>query len=546
MMGIGALAAVMAGLDELLGVVPGTAGVRHEDGHQNAGDESAAEHTAESGGAKDESAEKGSGDGDEAGDDHFLQSSFGGDGDAGLVVRLLGSGENAGSLSELTTDFFDHVVCCTTDGLHGERGEQEGQHTADEDTGDDRSVGQADAGKADGLRVGGEQSQGGQSGRTDGEALADSGGGVADGVELVSDLTDMRVEFGHFCDTAGVVGNGAVGVDRNGDTGGGQHTDSGKSDAVKACRRIGDEDADGDEQQRDGGGFHTDSKAGDDVGGRTGLGLLGDLLNGFVLVRSVVLGQSADGKTDEKAGKDCPERAKADEEHLAKDECADDGEACGDPFTDLQGEAGVGTLFAADEEGGDDGRDDTDGGKDERERYRAIGFVGDGGDDAGSGSDSTEGQGRDDGTDIRLVKVGTHAGDVADVIADVVSDNSRVTGVIFRDVVLDFTDEVGTDVSSFGVDTAADTGEESDGRSTKAETEQDVGAAGDGIDETDAKEAEADDGHTHDGTAGEGDGQGLVHAAGAGCVRSTDVRSGGDRHAEETGQDGEERTDDEA
>ena len=42
-----ALAAEGAGLDELLGVVPGTAGVRHEDGEQEAGDERTGEEATE-------------------------------------------------------------------------------------------------------------------------------------------------------------------------------------------------------------------------------------------------------------------------------------------------------------------------------------------------------------------------------------------------------------------------------------------------------------------------------------------------------------------
>ena len=44
---LAALAAVIAVLNELLGVVPCAAGVGHEDGHQHAGDQSAGQHTAQ-------------------------------------------------------------------------------------------------------------------------------------------------------------------------------------------------------------------------------------------------------------------------------------------------------------------------------------------------------------------------------------------------------------------------------------------------------------------------------------------------------------------
>ena len=79
---------------------------------------------------------------------------------------------------------------------------------------------------------------------------------------------------------------------------------------------------------------------------------------------------------------------------------------------------------------------------------------------------SQEAQG-DDGkkcADIGFEQVGTHTCYVTDIVADVVSDNGRVSRVVFRNACFDFTDQVGTDVCSFGVDTAADTGEESDRR----------------------------------------------------------------------------------
>ena len=46
-------------------------------------------------------------------------------------------------------------------------------------------------------------------------------------------------------------------------------------------------------------------------------------------------------------------------------------------------------------------------------------------------------------------------------------------------------------------------------------------------------------GNTHDGAAGEGDGEGLVHAALTGGVCGADVCLGGDVHADVTGEDGE-------
>jgi hypothetical protein len=58
-----------------------------------------------------------------------------------------------------------------------------------------------------------EERQRGQRGRSDGEALADGSGGVADGVELVGALTDLFFELAHLGDAARVVSDRAVGVD---------------------------------------------------------------------------------------------------------------------------------------------------------------------------------------------------------------------------------------------------------------------------------------------------------------------------------------------
>ena len=82
--------------------------------------------------------------------------------------------------------------------------------------------------------VGGGHGQGGQGGGADGEALADGGGGVAHGVEVVGAGAHVAAELGHLGDAAGVVGHRAVGVNRELDAGGGEHADSGQGHAVQA------------------------------------------------------------------------------------------------------------------------------------------------------------------------------------------------------------------------------------------------------------------------------------------------------------------------
>ena len=78
---VGTLAAVVAGLDVLLGVVPGTAGVRHEDRQRKARHERAGEQAAE-GIDIDEADDERHDDRKGAGDDHLLERRIRADGHA--------------------------------------------------------------------------------------------------------------------------------------------------------------------------------------------------------------------------------------------------------------------------------------------------------------------------------------------------------------------------------------------------------------------------------------------------------------------------------
>jgi hypothetical protein len=85
------------------------------------------------------------------------------------------------------------------------------------------------------------------------------------------------------------------------------------------------------------------------------------------------------------------------------------------------------------------------------------------------GGGHAEGRRREDRAAVGLVEVGAHAGDVADVVADVVRDGRGVARVVLGDAGLDLADEVGADVGGLGVDAAADTGEERLRRGAHAE-----------------------------------------------------------------------------
>jgi hypothetical protein len=157
-------------------------------------------------------------------------------------------------------------------------------------------------------------------------------------------------------------------------------------------------------------------------------------------------------------------------------------------------------------------------------------------------------QRRDQRDGVGLEEVRGHAGAVAHVVTDVVGDGGGVARIVLRDALLHLADQVGADVGRLGEDAAADSHEH--GQQCGAETEalqylrrvrrvdQDHRRC--------AEQAEAGGGHA-DGAAGaEGDLHGLLPAAVAvRGGRDTDVRAGGQPHAEVADRGGEQRAEEE-
>ena len=346
------------------------------------------------------------------------------------------------------------------------------------------------------------------------------------------------VKTAHLCDAAGVVGDRTVSVNCDGDAGGGEHADCRKSDTVQARELICKEDTDADEDDGYPGGHHADCGAGDDGGSRARLGLLSDLLNELVVAGGVDLGDDTDNEADNEAGNDSDSGAVAVQHNLAEDDGCYNNEKGGNVGAHLECLVGICSFLTAHKESGDDGSENAASRDDQREDYGQITEL--------SNDDSTEGHCGDDRADIALEEVCAHARDVADVIADVISDNSGVAGVVLGDACLDLADEVCADVSSLGVDTAADTCKQSDRACAEGEAEQNVCVVPDKEQNGCAEKAEADNAHAHDRAAGEGDRQSLVHAACAGCVCGADVSLGGNVHADVACEDGKQCADQEA
>ncbi len=187
-----------------------------------------------------------------------------------------------------------------------------------------------------------------------------------------------------------------------------------------------------------------------------------------------------------------------------------------------------------DRERADDRGDDRDAAEHQRVERDRRGLV------EGQHAEQHHGHG---GDRVGLEQVGRHAGAVADVVADVVGDHRRVTGVVLGDPGLDLADEVGADVGALGEDAAAEAGEHRDQRAAEAESDQGVDRVAralardpgeDSVVGGDADEGEADDEHAGNRTAAEGDVQGLGDAA-AGGLGDAGVGSHRDVHADVAG-----------
>ena len=545
-MRLGAFAAEVSVFNVFLCVIPGATGVGHGNCHQNTGNKSTGKKSAKSFGAEKTDSD-GADDGKNAGKKHLFQRSGSGDINAFRVIRFLGSFHNAGELMELTANFFDHLVGSFADGVHGQSGEEHGEHTADEESGNDFRFQKVDGGKVGDLRIGYEECKSGKSGGTDGKAFADSGGGVTDSIKSIGDLTDFFGKLAHFGDTAGVIGDRTVSVNGNNGTGGGKHTDSGNGDAVKAECPVSAEDTDSDQKDRENGGGKTGGITADDAGAGAGLALTGNFLNRFVVAGGVILGDLTDRNTNDKADDNGDERHDASvEESTAEEEGSDDNDRGADVSTHVELFGGVIGLTVY-EEDGNDGRNNTNSGKEQREQ-RTVDF--------GNGVNGvSKGNGGNDGADVGLEKVGAHTGNVTDVITDVIGDNSGVSRVIFRDTGFDFTDKVSADVSSFGIDTAAYTAEESHGGSTEGETGDDGSEftgfnskktgfrVEDDVSCGNAEKTETDNAKAHNGTAAESDFQSGRHTVLAGGIGGADVGVSCGLHADVAGENGEGGTD---
>ena len=157
----------------------------------------------------------------------------------------------------------------------------------------------------------------------------------------------------------------------------------------------------------------------------------------------------------------------------------------------------------------------------------------------------TERNGGNNGAYIGLKEIRSHSGNVTDVVTDIIRDDCGISRVVLRNVVFYLTDEVSAYVRGLRIDTAADTGEKSNGGGSEAVAEEDVRIAGDQINHTYAQKTESDHGESHDSSAVVSDGESFGHTGSAGGVGCANICIRRDAHAEEAGKCREDRADQE-
>ncbi len=87
---------------------------------------------------------------------------------------------------------------------------------------------------------------------------------------------------------------------------------------------------------------------------------------------------------------------------------------------------------------------------------------------------SSKQQSGDDGDHIGFKQIRRHARAIADIVADVIGNNRRISWVIFRDPGFDLADQIRADIGALGENAAAQTREDRNQRRAKAKPNQSV------------------------------------------------------------------------
>ena len=519
----------MSALDIFLRIVPGAAGVGHKDRHHDAGGQSSREQPAEGLRSEEQTDRERRRHREKPRDDHFLQSGIGGDRDAALIIRSLRALHNTGLLPELPADLLDHRKGRAADRAHRKGGEKEGKHRSEQKPDRDAAVQDIDALQLHRLRIGRKKRESRERRAPDRKTLSHGGRRISHRVELIRDAADRLLESRHLRDAARIVRDRTIGVDSDRHGRGGEHADRGERNPVEAELPIRDKDRDRDQKDRDRRGAHADRDAGDDIGAGPGLRLARDLLHRLIVSGGIKLRHRSDQKPRHKAGYHRERRLKISEEKIAEKEGRDDYAKGRDIACKLKSLLRL--IPTADEKASDNTGEQTEGRKKQRIEHPRILKV-----------NRPQRQGRDQRSDIGLEKIRPHAGDIADIIADIIRDHSGISRIILRNPRLDLSDQVRSDIGGLGIDSSANPRKKRDGGSSEGKAGEHIHILCDEEDQADSQNAEARDAHPHDGAARKCKLQGLIHPAPLGRRGRADIGLRRGAHAEVSRQSGQKRS----
>ena len=299
---------MIAVFDELLGVVPGTTGVRQENRHQCAGGNCPGEVGAERADAESEADRDRSEDRQDARCCEFAERITGADVDDLAVFGTTRAFHDSGDVAELAAHFVHHGSRRTPDSTDRQAREQEHDSRTDDEAHevarvaniedslkriDVRATEVAHDGVElrllrdrvqnlgelllDAVRERTEQSSRGKDSRCNRDSLGDGLGRVADRVELGEDLGTFFAHItGHFGNALGVVTHGSEGVHGNDDSDRGQQSTTRKGNSEQrdddrtAAEQERTEHSGRDDQSRVDGRFEAHRQSSQDHGCRTG------------------------------------------------------------------------------------------------------------------------------------------------------------------------------------------------------------------------------------------------------------------------------------
>jgi hypothetical protein len=356
--------------------------------------------------------------------------------------------------------------------------------------------------------------------------------------------------------TSSIVANGSVNI--NGKTSGkvGKESNGSEGNSVHVANGERKVDDKGKYNDGDDGGLESKSNTVDHVGGSSSLASVGNLTNRCVRMRSVVLGDETNGQTSNSSHDDTGSGSEGREgENGASNSAVElervrevvnggtvdggDHENGGADELHLEGRFDIAlsldSLDVSSNEGAEQANKDTNSRDDNGEAHGVPSTR-----NTDAASDDKSGASRFSETSE---KIGSHTGDITDVVTNIVSNSGGVTRIILRDSVDDLSDQVSTDISSLGVDTSTNTAEHgNDGTSKtvsgKTLSEQDplirVGVvhAEDNHSGVQHEQTKTAKGETHDGTGTEGSVEAFGPSGLLGRDGGTDVGVDSDLHSQ--------------